>query len=102
MSDDRPLKSAFELAMERLRQKDRDEGIEESEPLSEAQKERISELRREAGAKLAEIEILHGKDLAAAGGDPEKIREREERYRIDRARVESRLEDSIAKVRRRG
>jgi hypothetical protein len=101
MSDDRPLKSAYELAMDRLRRQDRDEGVEEPEPLSQAQKERIAELRREASAKLAEMEILHGKDLAAAGGDPEKIREREEKYRIDRARVESRIENAIAKVRRR-
>jgi hypothetical protein len=87
--------------MDRLRRQDRDEGVEEPEPLSQAQKERIAELRREASAKLAEMEILHGKDLAAAGGDPEKIREREEKYRIDRARVESRIENAIAKVRRR-
>jgi hypothetical protein len=102
MSDDRPLRSAYELAMERLRRQDHDEGVEEPEPLSPAQKERIAELRREASAKLAELEILHGKDLAAAGGDPEKIREREEKYRIDRGRVESRLADAVAKVRRRG
>jgi len=100
MTDDRPLRSAYELAMERLRRKDRDEGIEDPEPLTETQKERIAELRREASAKLAEMEILHGKDIAAAGGDPEKIRDREEKYRIDRARVESRLADAIEKVRR--
>ncbi|MBZ5637696.1 MAG: hypothetical protein LAO51_02950 [Acidobacteriia bacterium] len=102
MSDERPLRSAYELAMDRLRQKDRDEGIEESEPLDEAQKERISELRREAKAKLAEMEILHRKDLAEVASDPEKLREREEKYRIDRARVESRLENALAKARRRG
>jgi hypothetical protein len=99
MTDDRPLKSAYELAMERLRRKDREDGVEDAKPLSEAQKERISELRRDAKAKLAEMEILHRKDLAAAGGDPEKTRDLEEKSRIDRARVESRLETGIAKIR---
>ncbi len=100
MPDDRPLKSAYEVAMERLRRKDEAEGIEASRPLSAAQKARISELRREAKAKLAEMEILHRKDVGAAGGDPEKIRDLDEKHRIDRARVESRLEGEIAKVRR--
>jgi hypothetical protein len=100
MPDDTPLKSAYELAMERLRQKDEAEGVTASKPLRAAQKARISELRRDAKAKLAEMEILHLKNLAAAGGDPEKIRDLEEKYRIDRARIESRMEDEIAKVHR--
>ncbi len=100
MPEDRPLKSAYELAMERLRRQDEAEGVEASKPLGDAQKERIAELRQEAKAKLAEMEILHRKDLAAAGGDPEKVRDLEEKYRIDRSRVESRLESEIAKVRR--
>jgi hypothetical protein len=100
MTDDRPLKSAYEIAMERLRRKDHDEGIDESKPLEDAQKERIADLRREAKAKLAEMEILHRKDLAGTGGDPEKIRKLDENYRIDRGRVESRLESEIEKVRR--
>ncbi len=100
MADERPLKSAYELAMERLRQKDEDEGVAASKPLDAEQKERISELRRDARAKLAEMEILHRKDLAAAGGDPEKVKDLEEKYVTDRARVERRLEDEIEKVRR--
>ena len=100
MTDDRPLRSAYELAMERLRQKDKAEGVKATKPLDAAQKAKISELRRDAKAKLAEMEILHGKDLAAVGDEPEKIRDLEEKYRIDRARVEGRLEDEIEKVHR--
>jgi Spy/CpxP family protein refolding chaperone len=100
MADDTPLKSAYDLAMERLRRKDRDEGLEESKPLTEAQKQRISELRRDANAKLAEIEILHRKDLEAARGDPEKLRDLEKKQQIDRGRVESRLESAVEKVHR--
>ncbi len=99
MKDDRPLKSAYELAMERLKAKDREEGAEESQPLSAEQKEEITRLREEAKAKLAELEILHRKNLYATGGDPKKIAEAERNYRTDRERVESRLESGIARVR---
>jgi hypothetical protein len=97
---DKPLKSAYELAMERLKAKDRDEGVEESGPLSKKQKERIAALRQEAQAKLAELEILHQKNLAGTRGDPDEVRKTEENYRTDRSRVESRLESAIARVRR--
>ena len=95
---DKPLKSAFELAMDRLKAKDAAEGIEEQKPLSKAQKDRIAELRAEASAKLAELEILFKKNVASAG-DPAAIAKLEEEYGIDRARAESRRDAEIAKVR---
>ena len=96
-----PLKSAFELAMERLRAKDKEAGIEESAPLTERQKEEIARLRSESKAKLAELEILHRKEVATARttGDPAKLLELEEKYRIDRGRIESRLDSAVRKVR---
>ena len=100
MKEDQPLKSAYELAMERLRNRDKEEGIEDSKPLTGTQKEEIARLRQEARAKLAELEILHRKSLVTTGGDPAKIAEIEGKYRIDRERVESRLESAIARVRR--
>lgn len=100
MPDDKPLKSAYELAMDRLRAKDREEGVEETGPLTDEQKEEIARLRQEAKAKLAEMEILHRKNLEKAASDLDEIRKVEEAYRIDRGRVESRLESAIAKVRR--
>jgi hypothetical protein len=95
-----PLKSAFELAMERLKAKDRDEGVPEEKPLTASQKERIAELRRDAKAKLAELEILHRKNLSAAGEDPAERAKVEDNYATDRGRVESRLESAVVKVRR--
>ena len=95
-------KAAERLAMERLREKDREAGVPESAPLTEGQKSRIAELRAEAKAKLAEIEILRKKSLAESGGDPEKIREIDERYRVDRDRVERKLATEIERVRRGG
>ena len=98
MGDDAPLKSAYELAMERLRANDREEGTAEKKPLDPEQKQRIAELRATARAKLAELEILHRDQRAAARGDAEKIAQLDERYEIDRRRVESRLESDIAAV----
>ena len=99
MSDDAPLKSSFDLAMERLRAKDRQEGVEEDAPLSDEQKAEIARLRQEAKAKLAEMEILHRRNRAEAA-DPEEAKKIEEGFRIDRERVESRLASAIAKVKR--
>ena len=97
---DRPLKSAYELAMERLAAKDREAGVEESAPLDEEQKARIAQLRQEAKAKLAELEILHRKNLAATGGDAAEAAKVEDHYAVDRARVESRRDAAIARVRK--
>jgi len=102
MADETPLKSAYELAMERLRQQDREAGVEAPKPLSQAQKKKIARLRKEAEAKLAELEIMYRKDLAATGGDPEKIRELNEHLETDRNRVESTMEAAIEKVRGQG
>ena len=99
MSDDKPLKSAYEIAMERLRAKDQEQGVEELSPLTDQQKEEIARLRQEATAKLAEFEILHRDALATAGEDPEKRTKLEEHHRIDRERVESRLESALSRVR---
>ena len=44
MADDKPLKSALDLAMERLRQSDKDAGVE-SQPVTDAQKAAIAEVR---------------------------------------------------------
>ena len=99
MSEDRPLKSAYELAMERLRREDRERGIDEAKPLSDEQKREIARLRDEARAKLAELQIMQRDKLAAAGDDPVKIQELEEHTRIDRGRIKSSLETAIARVR---
>jgi len=99
MSSDKPLKSAFELAMDRLKAKDKSEGVAEATPLTKAQKERIAELRAEAKAKLAELEILHRKNVSGTS-DPAELLKIEEHYATDRGRVESRRDTEIEKVKR--
>ena len=96
---DKPLKSAFDLAMDRLKARDKAEGVEESKPLTKAQKERIAELRTEAQAKLAELEILYRKNTAGVA-DPAALAKIEENYKIDRGRAESRRDAEIEKVRK--
>ena len=100
MSEDGGLKSAYELAMERLRDQDREQGVEKTAPLTSEQKEAIAELRREAEAKLAELQILHQKNLSSAMADPQELTKLEERLEIDRRRVQSSLESGIARIRR--
>jgi len=101
MPKDKPLKSAFDLAMERLRAKDREQGVPEPKPLTAGQKKKIANLRKEARAKLAEVEIMHQKNLASEPGDPEKIKELEEHLEIDHRRIESALASAIAKVKKK-
>lgn len=101
MAKDEPLKSAYELAMERLEAKDREAGIDQPAPLTEEQKQTIAELRQAAKAKLAEIEIMHRKRVAAAlRADPDELGKLEEQFRVDRGRVESKLESDVARVKR--
>ena len=99
MKSEKPLKSAFELAMDRLKAKDRAEGVEEAKPLTRVQKDRIATLRSEGQAKLAELEILHRKNLAGVS-DPAEVAKIEANYATDRGRVESRRDSAIDRVRR--
>ena len=102
MAADKPLKSAYELAMDRLRAKDRKAGVDEIRPLNASQKKKIADLRRVAEAKLAEFKILHRSNLESAAGDPEKLAQIEEHHRIDCSRIETRLESAIDDVRQSG
>jgi hypothetical protein len=96
VSDEAP-KSAYELAMERLRKKDREEGVEEK-PLTEEQREAIAEARRVAEARFAEREILYQSKLRTVA-DPETAAELEQEYRRDRERIASDRDRKIAELR---
>jgi hypothetical protein len=96
VTDEAP-KSAYELAMERLRRKDREAGVEER-PLTDEQREQIAEARRVADARFAEREILYQSNLRKAG-DPEAAAALEEEYRRDRERIASDRDRKIAEIR---
>jgi hypothetical protein len=98
MTDEKPLKSAYDLAMERLRKSDKDAGIE-SQPLTDAQKAAIAEVRNFYEAKLAEQQVLHQSTLRKTI-DPAERLTLEEHYRRDREHLASERDSKIAKLRR--
>ena len=97
MTDDKPLKSALELAMERLHKKDADEGVE-SHPLTDAQKAAIAEARNFCEAKMAEQEVLYQSKLRSTV-DPAERDALQQAYRRDRERLASDRDAKIKKIR---
>ena len=98
MSDDEAPKSAVELAMARLRQKDKDAGVEER-PVTPEQRAKISEIRSFYKAKLAEREILHKSALRRTGDEPEAVEALEQEYQRDRERLVSERDRKIEEAR---
>jgi hypothetical protein len=98
-TDDKP-KSAVELAMERLRQKDADSGVAERAP-TDKQKAAIAEARNLHASKVAELEILQRSKMASLF-DPADRASAEEGYRRDLTRLHDDLERKIGKIRTQG
>jgi hypothetical protein len=94
--DDGP-KSAYELAMERLRKKDAEQGVADK-PLSEAQKAEIADVRQVYAAKLAQEEILYKSQLASTPdyAEREKLAEN---YRREVERLTHERDSKIARIR---
>jgi predicted flap endonuclease-1-like 5' DNA nuclease len=97
---DDPPKSAFELAMERLRKKDEEAGVEERR-LTDDQRAAIAGVRKVYEARLAEREILHRSKLAETA-DPEARARLEDEYRRDRERIVSDRDRKLDEARRQG
>jgi hypothetical protein len=90
-------KSAYELAMERLKSRDAEAGIEHK-PITDEQKAAIAEIRNFYQAKLAELDVLHHGKLKTVL-DPEERAARESEYRRDRERLNSERDAKIEKAR---
>ena len=97
MPDERP-KTAYELAMERLRKKDTEAGVDER-PLSAEQKTAIAEARQVHDAKVAEREILH-QDALRKAATHEELERLNEELRRDRERLASTRDRRIAEIRK--
>ena len=91
------MKSAYELAMERLRKKDAEEGRVES-PLSDDQRTAIADARSLYASKVAEAEILY-KSTVAGIFDPAERAQLDENHRRDLARIRDDEERAIGKIR---
>jgi hypothetical protein len=96
MPDEAP-KSAYELAMERLRRKDAEQGVEERN-VTEEQKAEIAEVRRVYSAKVAEAEILHKSSLMSTP-DPEARLKLEADHRRDLQRLQDDRDRKLTKIR---
>ena len=97
MEDEEP-KTAVELAMERLRKRDADAGIENT-PLTGKQRAAIAEARNFYDSKLAEREVLHQSTVRRMT-DPEALKVTEEEYRRDRDRLSSDRDSKVERIRR--
>ena len=100
MADDKGVKSAYELAMERFKKQDKEAGVERT-PLTDQQKAAIAEIRNFYEAKLAEADLLH-QDKMLTTLDPAERAARDEEYRRDRERLSSERDAKIAKARAGG
>ena len=92
------MKSAYELAMERLAKSDPDN----ARPLTPEKKARLAELDRVYQGKLAEREIFLKKQLneAYAAQKPEEAQKVQQQMASERARLEEEREEEKEKVRR--
>jgi hypothetical protein len=98
MTDEKPLKSSFELAMERLAKKDADAGVS-SAPVTDAQKAAIAEVRNFYEAKVAELEVLHQSKINGTF-DPAEREVLAQQYRRERDHFTSERDFKIEKLRR--
>jgi hypothetical protein len=98
MADEGAPKSAYELAMERLKKKDADAGIER-QPVTDAQKAAVAQVRNFYEAKLAEVDVLHqGKMRASVDLEARAVAEQE--YRRDRERLTTERDAKVEKARK--
>jgi hypothetical protein len=93
---DRP-KSAYELAMEKLKKKDAEEGVE-TQVLTDAQRAEIAEAKSVYEARVAERRIMHQSTIAGVF-DPAQLQERETELRRDLERFASERDAKIRKIR---
>ena len=87
------MKTAYELAMERLNKN------APPAKLSGAQKKELAELDSKYAAKIAEREIALNTEIAKAGGDPAKEESLREQLIIDRKKLQAELEDKKEQAR---
>jgi len=92
------MKSAYELAMERLAKSDPNKG----RPLTAAQKSRLAELDRVYQGKWAEREIFLKKQLdeAFAAQKAEEVEKVQQQLARERTRIEEERDEEKERVRR--
>jgi len=91
------MKTAYELAMERLNK------AAPTKKLNEAQKKELGELDAKYAAKIAEREIALKDEIAKAGAadDFEKVGKLQEQLVAERKKLQAELEEKKERVRQR-
>lgn len=97
MSESGGPKTAYELAMERLRTKDAESGVERRE-LTDPDKAAIAEVRNIYQAKIADVELRH-QGRARMVADPGERDLLDAEYRRDRERLTDERERKIERIR---
>ena len=89
------MKSAYELAMERLSK------AAPTVKLTDEQKKQLAELDSRYAAKIAERELGLKDEIAAAAGagDSEKVEELEKRLVLERQKIQAELEEKKDEIR---
>ena len=95
--NDKP-RSAVEIAMARLKQRDADSGVVDQTTTDE-QKAAIAEARNVHAAKLAELQILQRSKLSGTF-DPAERDRLDAEYRDELRRLNDDLERKVARIRR--
>ncbi len=97
MADEPRLKSSFELAMERLRQKDAEAGVTQR-TLSDAEKAQIAEIRSLYEARIAEQQVMLQSRLTKTL-DPAGREALEAEFRTEKERLSSERDRRIERIR---
>jgi hypothetical protein len=87
------MKTAYELAMERLNKN------APTVKLSDAQKKELADLDSKYAAKIAEREIALNTEIAKALGDPAKEESFREQLVMERKKLQAELEDKKEQAR---
>lgn len=90
-------KSALELALERLKKKDAESGVEQK-TLTDEQRAQIAEARSVYEARVAERRIMH-QSRAASVFDPQELAVLNEELQRDLAHFEADREAKVRKIR---
>src|SRR4026208_332676 len=99
MTDPGAPKSDVQLAMERLRKKDAEEGVT-TRTLTDEEKAAIGEVRSLYDSKIAEQEILHQAAMRQLwGADPAEVGEVDRRFRREKERLASERDAKVEKIR---
>ena len=97
MADDTGPKSSLELALERLRQKDVDEGVT-ARVLTDTERAAIAEVRNFYEAKIAEHQVLHQSRVQHTF-DPSVKDALDAEWRADRARLTAERDRKVERIR---